>query len=338
MTTTNLTKPKLMAILTLLGALVATAGTHSPTFPNQEEASPKESSRQDADDDKLTSADLRIEHFDAGSDAQGVYRAASKILGRSIRVFEDGGMRVVPNLHQFGSAIIVYETPDNIRRIVADLERIARTQRQTGPTPEAEALETVVVELAHISPQEALRGISSLTRNISGFEQRQNVTALKERGALVIRDVAKRRREIMDVLNRLDVRKPQVTIECLFVRGLDEGETDSRLPEELTSNLGRLTRHSAFTLLSSGMARATPGNGQKVAIDMQGQQGHSSRTSFFPVAFDGKSVTLDDLYIGVRQGKTEQSVKTSTNVPVNRYTVIGAFGDETIYAVLRLVP
>ena len=302
-------------------------------------------------------ADLVMKYYRPASvDASSIAAAAYGIYGRSHTVQEDGGSRKVRNLQQVGSSILVVESPAKIEAVLQGLAEMEKAY--VGKAAPNMRLENFEYTPRFVSLDDLNSALHSHIHKIfvnttSGPTRVVNISFVRGRNLMVVRDSESAIAKIRKILERIDVPKQQVTITCYLIEGKSE-QVESALPKELTGNLANLTPYKGFDLVTMGMIRTTANANRPVDLSMSGGKTMSCDMTMSTLAWDPRSKTLSIEQLtfkatsltqaGVEAGgagrmeRTVQSFSTSTTLPANEYTVLGAFGSRPFFVVLKLTP
>lgn len=296
-----------------------------------------------------TDADLLLErvllkHTEAGE----IEKEISMMLGRTLSVERNGEIAQVRNVVGSGGAFLVYDTPENVRRILKAIELL-----DVKPTPRPDLRQPMIVE--EFSPRYITLGDCSsalkiYSRSITTYEFGRenavpNVSFVQDRGTIILRDTETQVAEMSKLLRSLDVPTAQVLITCTVVEAVEPSKNDSSLPQDLVKDLTELTGRQSFRTVTTGMVRTAVRSDRMVEINMNGTDNVESKLTLRAAAYDDKTevLTLESLVFSMQTplpsgGRTQQSFSTSTVLPSKSYTVIGAAGSQPIFVVLRMVP
>jgi hypothetical protein len=295
-----------------------------------------------------TDADLLLERVLLQyKEAGEIEKDISMMLGRTISVERNGEIAQVRNIVGSGGAFLVYDTPENVRRIQKTIELL-----DVKPTPRPDSRQPMVVE--EFSPRYITLGDCSsalkiYSRSITTYDFGRennvpNVSFVQDRGTIILRDTEAQVGEMSKLLRSLDVPKAQVLITCTVVEAVELSKNDTNLPQDLVKDLAELTGRQSFRTVTMGMVRTAVRSDRSVEINMNGADNVEIKLTLRAAAYDDKTevLTLDAVQFSMLTplpsgGRTQQSFLTSTVLPSNSYTVIGAAGSQPIFVVLRMV-
>ncbi len=253
----------------------------------------------------------------------------------------------------FNDSIAIYDNAEMMTRIRMTIARLDQ-QEELKPAPNQE-LTVAEYQPRFISLDDARSALAPFSRYIpnASFNRSQlpannsqvnrNVTTLAGRGVLLIRDREELVAEMLTVLKKVDQPKAQFLISCVLIQG-DKNAEDDRLSRILPKELSSMSPHKKFKMISSGAIRVTAGSGRIVTLSMEGADSVKSWLSFTPTSFDPQTGTLGLDRIKVEFEKVtlgkraRQSFETAASITKDDYVVIGAFGDNPVFAVLHLIP
>ncbi|MEM7311087.1 MAG: hypothetical protein AAF682_30735 [Planctomycetota bacterium] len=288
--------------------------------------------------------------------ARELYQLASETVAREFYLKERGGLNGAPvlNLNTLGDRLIVYDEPKVVARILASLQTM---DQQSAVSPVAPRVQYSVREYAprFISLDAAVQALEPLTRRdetISPGGERngtRNVTAVRERNLLVLRDTEENLATMTDLLVRIDQPEPQALLTCYLVRGKAGGDS-SGLPKDLVDNMAKLVPQFALENAGFSMLQTSIAIGRTLSLRIDGKGTDKFELSFVPVAYDAATASLtvqrcslQREYLqeqggGLIQGAKRQVFSTSTVFRGGEYTVLGAAGSDPVFLVVRLAP
>lgn len=325
------------------------ASVCAQSIPEKKSDAPEQpTAKEDKSRVVATDADLVLErvllrYMEAGE----IDKDISMMLGRTISVERNGEIAQVRNIVGSGSAFLVYDTPENVRRIQKAIELL-----DVKPTPRPDTRQLMIVE--EFSPRYITLGDCSsalkiYSRSITTYDFGRennvpNVSFVQDRGTIILRDTEAQVGEMSRLLHSLDVPKAQVLITCTVVEAADRSENDTNLPQDLVKDLAELTGRQSFRTVTMGMVRTAVRSDRSVEINMNGANNVEIKLTLKAAAYDDKTevLTLDAVQFSMvtplsSGGRTLQSFSTSTVLPSKSYTVIGAAGSQPIFVVLRMV-
>jgi hypothetical protein len=275
-----------------------------------------------------------------------LFQAAQDTLSRSIFVRDartnQGANR--SNMQMLADAIVVYDLPPNVERILATFGELDEQYGAEAPRSGGAAFRTEEYTPGHLSlraAQDALQPYFSSLDGEGGRNPFQNINFVKERGTLVIRDVPERVDEVLRFLARIDVPRPQVLLTAYLVRASDEPGEAGQLPEELVRGLAPLVGAAHLTRQSLAMMRTSVEADRELSLLLQSEQLGSYELLITPAAYDvgrgslslSSCALLAHNFTGLQDGT--RLFTTQTSISTNEFTVLGASGPSPIYVVLH---
>lgn len=278
------------------------------------------------------------QHFQA----QELYRLAQQLYGRQVLV--DGSWH--PNLQLTSNrSLIVYEEMAAAKDL---LQKIAEIDAGQAPM---DATQLVVREYLprHISPSGLMQGLSSFRAQVQDFRggnmaYADNISQVRERGILVIRDHPQRAEEILQVLHSLDQPAPQMMLTCQVLRGVHQ-EPAFRAPTEIEKELRKVLPYDYYQVAGSGMLRAGMTAETKLELRMDADVGLQGRFelemevgSFDP---ESKAIKLDRCELSMFAldwSEPKRLFRTSATVFRGEYAVLGVTGAEPLFLVVQVLP
>jgi hypothetical protein len=286
----------------------------------------------------------------------GLLDIAERTVGRKLFVIERGGEQGPPvdNLSRLGGSIVMYDEPAYVARMLSSLQALDK------PPVQGDADALVVREYAprYISLSSAGDALQPFQRRYESgggatHTVRDNVSYLRERNQIVLRDTEENLGRMQDLLQRLDVPEPQALLTCYLVQADPSGD-GAGLPKDLLANLGRIVPQFRFRSLGFALLQTSIAPGRNLSLRIDGGPEVGFDLSFSPVAYDPSTASLSvqncilqrDQYTAVtRDGVTERQragdrrlFSTNTVFRGGEYTVLGATGAEPVFLVVRLTP
>ncbi|HGY92574.1 MAG TPA: hypothetical protein ENK43_15510 [Planctomycetes bacterium] len=261
---------------------------------------------------------------------------------------DSSNSRRVREVQTIGDSLVFYSTPDRIEKLRSLTKKIEEAFGGQEAMEGAERFVTARYAPRFISLTDALQALQSFQRSITVDPSRgqtaRNISQLSDRGIVMLRDTKKNVDEMLRILNDLDQPRTQLTLECLVIRGWYKAES-ANLPPDLVTHMKQLTEFSGFERLTGGIVRMTA-TGPSVSLNMAGKNSLDASLDLRPSGYDQATRTLSlsrvDFQVqqvtGPGQPPVRQRLSTSTSLPVDRYTVLGAMGEQPIFLVFRIRP
>ncbi len=261
---------------------------------------------------------------------------------------DSSNSRRVREVQTIGDSLVFYSTPDRIEKLQALTKKIEEAFGGHDAREGGERFVTARYAPRFISINDALQALQPFHRSITVDPSRgqtaRNISQLSDRGIVMLRDTKKNVDEMLGILNDLDQPRTQLTLDCLVIRGWSKNES-VRLPSDLVEHMKRMTEFSGFERLTGGIVRMTA-TGPSVFLSMAGKDGLDASLDIRPSGYDATTRTLSlsrvDFQVQQRpapdQPAVRQRLSTSTSLPVDRYTVLGAMGEQPIFLVFRIHP
>jgi hypothetical protein len=215
------------------------------------------------------------------------------------------------------------------------IDLLSRLDHTSSQDTRSDVLVVREYQLHHLTLDDARQALLPLVRP---GQSSDNISFVYSRGCVIVRDTQERVDEIVGLLERLDIRRPQVLLRSYLIRGV-EGAGDSRVPQEVTESLKQLVPYSNFELVSFGMLRsdvgsemgmtdATGGAEYRMRLDPESYDAENRRLHFANCRFDIKR----------REGEshTTREFATSASLNADEYTVLGGVGADADFLVLHL--
>ena len=297
---------------------------------------------QDEDPGNTVSAeDLRLGHYTPlNVDARDLYKLSLNMVGRHFYVKERGRSNPVSNLALLGDEIILYDTEAYTRRLLSALASLD----VAAPEEQAAAVyQTTTYSPRHIAIEDAYVALEPFMGHLENG--RMNVTMVRQRRTLVLRDTAAQLEAMKETLASIDSPEPQVLLTCYLLRGMKDGADSSGVPVDLAANLTRLLPAFQFESIGFAMLQSAVVPDRTVALSMSASDNVSFRLSFVPVAYDTESgsVRVSECQVevttspaGNARAYTESILSTETVFRGGQYTVLGATGADPVFVVVHV--
>lgn len=294
--------------------------------------------------------DYTVQHQDAGQ----LQNLLEDLVGRNFLVKERGGQSV-ENIQRLGQSLILYDTKEQVARLLETLKRLDVPPQSAPAGLQLRTLEYVPRFISLDTSFDALRSF------IQSFDPRRtgssvpNVSTVKERGMLVLRDTETQVAEMLALLKRIDQPEKQVLI-TVYVIGPVDAAGGTPLPPELAQNLAKLLPQFRFGMNGIAMLQTSVGGERELSLSLDGGRSGSFQLAFRPVAFDAETSSLTVERCVLRQD-VFQDISSGGDTPARRqftgvkdvfstntvfrggeYTVLGATGAEPVLVVVRVAP
>ena len=307
-----------------------------PFVPQAQEAETPARPVEEPESPLLRLDDLTlVQYRPANLGAEELYHFSFDLVGRYFWVEERGGLQGNPieNLSVLGREIVVYDTEPYVRRVLELFHKLDVPHEEEEAA--APLLETIQYRPRYLTLESAHSALGSYNRVLrsqeTGGAGGPNISAMRERGLLVIRDRLETLAEIRGLLARLDVPEPQVLITCYLLA--DGGREDAGLPPELAQNLGALLPGFRFQRMGFAFLQVAATPGDDVELDL----GNGYQLSLEPRAFDTETGSLTVRQCSLRRrvaDSTQRVFTTSTILRGGEYTVLGAGGSDPVFVAL----
>lgn len=257
-----------------------------------------------------------------------------QLVGREFYVLERGGYasEKVDDLFELGGQIGVYDTEEYVNRVLAlagELDRESASRAQTAGSYVTRTYTPRFVTLDLLD-----RALQPFVRQILvGDEWAPNVTSVRDRGLLVLRDEQACLDEMLALLASLDVPERQVRLTCWLVSGVTNAGNDPSLPKELVQDLGKLMPGMGFQARGFAMLNTTASVERPRSVQLESD----SSFQFLPSAYDGETGTLTVASCALQSGGREL-FSTSAVFRGGEFTVVGAVGADPVFLVVRVTP
>ena len=301
----------------------------------------------------VAAADVVLELVPAGigPEVHELVSILDSLYGRRLHIImQDGSFRSARNISVYGKSLVLQDTRD----MVADMKKTLALLRQENRLGTEDELVVVEYKTRFISVHDARkaleplsRSVRSATRSVSSLRNTQrtgNVSHLNERSVLVLRDTRDQVDRMLALLKRLDQPKSQLLISCTLVQG-SNGPEQPRATQLIPEELRSLSPHKTFHIIATGVLRTTAGSGPQIELSMRRGPGASTSISLESTASGKNSGTLALANVNVniqsteddkKPGVTQQSFSTSTSITRDEYVVLGAFGTNPVFVILKL--
>lgn len=267
----------------------------------------------------------RVQHVDPDE----LYALASDLVGRSFFVKERGGPSAHPvsNLRMLGDGVIVYDTPEQVKRVLDVLKQLDVARESTA---QAE-LQTIEYRPRFVTLDTAFQSLRPFGSNVS---------AIQDRGILVIRD--RRAPQMLELLGRIDVPARQILVTCYLIEALPAEEGTVPLPKELVDHLQKLLPSYPFSQIGMALLRLSVG-AEKVALEIDSTSGATYHLAFRPIAFDPTSAALTIEGCSLVEDwpgdpPPRELFSTNTMLRGGEYTALAATGSTPLLLVVRMTP
>ena len=276
--------------------------------------------------------------------AQVLYPVVEQFHGRRFVIEGGSDQDAMRNLQLLGDALLIYDSPEVTQRILETLERIDVDQH--GNTRPRQLMDADL-EVAEFTPRHM--SVGSLFDLLGAFrrpyfvrgadgetQQVHNLFMSQQQGLLVARDTPENIATMRELVRRVDVAPPHVTVTCLVLRA-GNGGGDARLPQELVVHLSELVGTSDFERVTMGLLTTAVATGsEKLRLSMPGPTPQSEcRLELHTEAYDadGPSVTFTSVEFMQSGGS---SFSTRATLRAGEWLVLGAAGSDPLFVVLRL--
>lgn len=265
------------------------------------------------------------------------------------RVGEDNFNFSRPLVMTYGNSLLVKDTRKEIARTFAmltDLDENYRELKQ-AKAQRSEQPQLFQYTFTHISLDSAriaLRSLYDAQRRAGGQPgdpAPPQLSFVDEQGQILVRGTVEQIAEVHDILKKLDVPRPHITLSFFLIQGCAEEDNDDRVPLDLSRDLGELVPFAGFKLLSSAIV-PSDGSGQ-IQLDVQLEDDRGTvNLELTPAAYDATAGTLALeraqvlLHLSENGRNSTSAIRTSTSLEAGRYTVLGAVGADPVFMVIKL--
>jgi len=303
----------------------------------------------DTDDQETTRVDLSSmvirTYHPQYVDTIEFYTLAEELYSRQIRVDENwhANLRLTED-----RGILIYEELDKADLLVERLTTLDESQKIESK----KSLMVTEYQPRFVSPEGLFDGIQSFKSFIPESYQGTttsipNISFMRERGLLIIRDYPERAKKILETLERIDQPVPQTMMVCQVIQGSNRKPSDGEpmASAEIASQLTQILPYEYYTISGAGMLRANVTAGAKLELYMDDTYSATwqYRLRMRVGSYDAKqgALNLEDCELSKKnQSKGEQRplFLTSTTIYQGEYAVIGVTGAEPLYLVVQLLP
>lgn len=278
------------------------------------------------------------------SDPYELVELAKNMVGRQYFVRERGTrVGAVPNMSVLGRKVILYDTKDYVTGVMVPL--LTQLDRASKAEPVARPME-VLARLEYTPRYVSLRALSTASESyrrtvVDENQGINNFSWSEESNTVIVRDEDLRLKEIQELFTQLDVPEPQVMLTCYLVQGTMSHEERQGLPPELGEHMGKLVPGMGFELAGFAMLRTSVGRGQGITMQLRAEGANISgyQLDLRPMAYAAATGTLSvsECSLGKSaDGKRRLLFSADTLMRADEYTVLGASGEEPVFAVVRL--
>ncbi len=348
-------KPQILVILALAGAaLLPVATAHAQDADTGNPAQDLQDMARAHGLPVFSSDQVKVTLFTPQhASAAQLINSIHPIHGRQFILEENGARQTPPrNLQGVGDSILIFDTPEYTARVVAtlqalDLESVAEPREPQEFMAEAE-LEMFEYSPQFISFDAALQALKPFDQKVQVQRSDWSVTRLpaltaaEELGHILVRETPNVIVNIRELLARVDVPAPHITLSCLVLQATREPGSDG-LPAELVSNLSALVPYDQFEQLTMGLLTSSVKAGGKLSLRMPTGDNRTCSLHMRVGAFDGTGDTLTfdqinfSMYHGAAgNGPALADFTTAATITNGEYVVLGASGPQPIFAVLRM--
>jgi hypothetical protein len=289
-------------------------------------------------------ADMVLKNFTPKNmEVSEFYRMAQDLYGRKIMVGENWHPNLSPTSN---SGLVVYEDKAVIDTLLKNMATLDGSQ---APNTQGDL---VVREYQphHLSPDGMMEGLDAFRTRLTigrGNDRRStyNITLLKERGVIQVRDREEAVAEIVETMERLDQPAPQVVVACQIVRGVNK-LTGEAAKLELKNQLKPFLPYENYQIEAIGMLRGNAISGTDMQLDMASKAGEEDAGAQYNLemrvgSFDPKSGALNLqrcrlLMTDVGTGARRELFSTETTIFGGEYAVLGVTGAEPLFLVVRV--
>jgi len=303
----------------------------------------------------IEAKDLKMHFFTPHYyDAQELVRTLEPMYGRLLRVSEerDPNGSLVRNLSAFDDAILIYDTDAYAQKVVDALKQMESLHEGEEEEVVEESvsmdLQTFQYQPRYLSYMTLRDALDPFARKVymedsEGEVSFDNVSTVDSRSMLLIRETPKRLREIRDLIQKLDVPRPQVLLTCFVIEGHKDSTESPGLPSDLVANLRKLLPYSGYERVALGMLHIAAGGGrnQRATLAMNPKEGDETfQLNLIPGGFDADqgNLTLDQCEFSTSSGNGYRQVfATSATVSLGEYSVLAVTGSTPRFVVLKVV-
>ncbi len=301
----------------------------------------------------LPAAELELENYTPRTKHYGeLFTTLRTLHQRELHVELEGGgpSSPVSNMATFGTSILLYDTPEQVQRMLATLEKLeaialAREAQdvaaRAGPRAELVVAEYAPRFLDLAAARAALRPFERSVRLTDGgrsYEQ-HNVSFVDERAIVVMRDTSEHVAQMLELLARLDRPQPQVMLTAQLVVAKEAGD-DEGLPPDLVLNLTKLVGYEHFEGVATSTVRTSVGAPDQAVVLQLATSTDTYELAIQCSAFDAQSgfLTIRECRLSRLGAQGTRLFSTACVVAPNEFTVLGSSGPTPLFAVVRMVP
>ena len=261
------------------------------------------------------------------------------------RVGEDNFNFSRPLVMTYGDSLLVKDTRKEITgtfAMLADLDKNYRKpkQAQAPPSEQRQLFQYTFTHVSLNSARIALRSLYDAQRQFGSLAP-PRLSFVEEQGQILVRGTVEQIAEVHDILKKLDVPRPSVTLSFFLIQGCSEEDNDDRVPPDLSRDLSELVPYTGFRMLSSAIVPSDTSSRIELDVQLEGDRG-SVNLELEPAAYDSAAGTLAlervqvllNLVNGARRDTS--AIRTSTSLEAGRYTVLGAVGADPVFMVIKL--
>jgi hypothetical protein len=272
-------------------------------------------------------------------DAEELTVLAQRLLGRHFYVIENGGYDSAPveNVHLLGSTLVLYDLPEQLKRMLPTLEQLDRASEDREQLDARTQMQTWEYSPRYLPLESVLNVLRPLQRSLFGFP---NLSISPEQRLLVVRDHQSQVAEIKALIERVDVPQDQVTITCWLLQGGSQPASGAALPADLAEHLKRLLPGQTFHPAGFGMLQVTVSTQRPISLQM-GPGSELFQLELQPTAYDAAngSLTVGSCSLSSLRGSDNPLLfSTAAVLRGNAYTVIGASGAQPTLVAVQVRP
>jgi hypothetical protein len=277
----------------------------------------------------LSLSELVLERYEVRHvDPSELFTLAQSQIARAYLLKENGPTsKPVSNTQLLGRAIVLYDTPSEVKRV---RELLARIDVPRGDRNETQTVEYKPRFLSLSAVRDALDGVAEHG-------------VVKERGLVVMNDGQREIDAALALLARIDVPEKQVLLTCQLV-DVDEAAKGPALAPELADNLQKLLPGSRYTRAGLAMLKTSVSSASSVSVELE-TTGKRYRLAFLPIAFDEATGSLTVAQCSLSEERStpngpelRELFKTNAVLRGGEYTVLAATGATPRLLVLRVTP
>ena len=336
----NLTTPVLL-LMPLLAAVPSPAASVPATTTQDEASSSGGRSRQEPDyptSDQLVMAQYEPVNIGIGD----LYDVAKDMVARKMRVRDEvtGEILSHPTMQILGDKILIYDVEAGKQRALKVLTELDHSFEPTTKPQKTRVVREYATRFISLgTAYESLRSFRESWTSQSGISI-NNVSMVEERSTLVLHDMQPRVDDMLAMLARIDTPSPQVLLTCYLVaaHGSADGAT---VPKDLETGLKQITGMETVHRQAVGMIRTSVQAQDRLTILLESDDFGTHELALRPAAYDPESRMLsfsECALLKSTESGIETLFRTSTSVPGEEFTVIGAVGSDPLYVVLHSKP